>query len=159
MKKLVFVLLMGLGLSANAQEAALNCAVPNGTATFTIAVMEDTSSDFVLFTLKDGANENIYYTQTAKGEIATGIAQGGMSYILTSEDSQRVNGVVTKGAFFGLGQAPDGSLFGYLMAQGNIYPVLCEATNKPAPQPAPAPTPTPVEPTPPTRSPFHPVGP
>jgi len=151
MKKLILVLMMGLSISAFAQEKiALNCTVPSGPAsgitpvTITLSLIEDVSADYVMVTITDGASSLMYYSQAERGAVAARLAQGGLGFPFFSDDSQQVNGVISKAGFFSAGRGPDGSFGGLLSAAGSLFPLSCEVPKVATPEPLPTPTPAPV---------------
>lgn len=134
-------------------QTMLKCLVPSDPVKWTmdIDLYNDTSKDFVTFTLmKDGQkveNEGMFYNQMDKGELLTSLEAGRLDALLLTEQMKQEDGVVKNVGMLTLSQQANGAFSGLMIAQSNLYRLLCVSLlpkKTPAPKKPEAPKRTPL---------------
>lgn len=113
---------------SNAETTILKCVVPSQTQAvqMEITLGDDQSVDFVTLNILQKSQTTTFFNQMEKGQLKEQMSQGFVNFLAMTEETAQVDGVIVKSGFLGLSQDQTGKFSGFLAAQGNVYPLLCE---------------------------------
>ncbi len=122
----------------------MSCMVPAESVKvfLQIEMYNDTSKDFLSFTLDEDGTTSVFHNQDDKDKIKENIEAGSLNMLLLTDRMSQENGVIKNVGLLSLSKQDD-AFSGFLVAKGNIYPLICVSL---LPKKVPAkPVETPVE--------------
>ncbi len=107
-------------------QAVMTCMVPAETVkvVMQIEMYNDTSNDFITFSLDEGDQKTVFYNQGEKGKVKESIDTGRLNMLVMSETMEQVDGVIKNVGLISLSKE-DEAFTGFLAAKGNLYPLVC----------------------------------
>lgn len=108
----------------------MTCQVPveTGASVYKLEILlgNDTSSDFITFSLTGPQGTEVLFNQIEKGALDQQIAAGQVGMLALQESVMMDNGVIKNAGLISLNREADGSFAGMLIALGSIYPLACK---------------------------------